>query len=58
MLPFSVDAGPKITLKHAGLVGSRCAGSVVCFAVEKGDVLAPLRAHLFQLVPYVTLMAA
>ena len=40
--PFSVDAGPKITLRLAGLVGSRCAGSTVHLAVEKGDVLALL----------------
>ena len=58
LLPFSVDAGPKITLTLAGLVRSRCAGSTVCLAAERGDVLAllPLE-HLFQLVPYVTLMA-
>lgn len=32
VLPFSVDAGPKITLRLAGLVGSRCAGSTVHLA--------------------------
>lgn len=42
VLPFSVDAGPKITLRLAGLVGSRCAGSTVHLAAEKGDVLALL----------------
>lgn len=34
--PVRVDAAPKITLRLAGLVRSRCAGSVVCLAVEKG----------------------
>lgn len=42
VLPVSVDAGPKITLRLAGLVGSRCAGSTAHLAVEKGDVLALL----------------
>lgn len=38
----SLDAGPKITLRLTGLVGSRCAGSMMHLAAEKGDVLAPL----------------
>jgi len=40
--PVSVDADPKITLRLASLVGSRCAGSTARLAAEKGDVLAPL----------------
>lgn len=42
VLPYSVDAGPKITLRLSGLVGSRCVGNTVHLAAEKGDVLAPL----------------
>lgn len=43
--PSHVAAGPKIILTLVGLVGTRCTGSMVHLAAEKGHVLALLSSE-------------